>query len=144
MSEIGLEIKNLNNIINRNFKNLSSVKLLDEITDSNGYILVFLAKHSAEVITQKSIEGILGITRSTASTILSRMEKKELIKREVLSTDTRMKRILITEKGKSLCLKIDEEATAFNQDILKGFKDCEIKQFLSYVERMKKNMEGER
>ena len=73
MKEVGLEIKHLNNRINRNLKNLPSIKLLDEITGSNGYILSFLHKNQKQIITQKSIEKQLGITRSTASTILTRM-----------------------------------------------------------------------
>lgn len=143
MQDIGLEIKNLNNVINRNFKNLNTVKLLDEITGSNGYILGFLLKNKDKLITQKSIEKTLGITRSTASTVLTRMEKKELIRRETLESDSRVKRILVTEKGRDLSSKIDEEVKAFNACMMKDFTKEEIASFIEFIRRIKKNIGGQ-
>lgn len=102
MERLGLEIKRLNNLISRNISNLETISLLNEISNSNGFILRYIEEHEDEVITQKDIEKAFGITRSTASTVLSLMEKKELIVREVLKEDNRVKKVLITDKGKKI------------------------------------------
>ncbi|MDE5715157.1 MAG: MarR family transcriptional regulator [Anaeroplasmataceae bacterium] len=142
MKEVGLEIKNLNNLISRNFKNLPSIKLLNEITGSNGYILSYLHHNENQIITQKSIEKTLGITRSTASTILSRMEKKELIVREILNNDCRKKQIKITEKGRSLVLQTETEIHLFDQKLISDFTLEEIELLFEMFRRIKKNVEG--
>ncbi len=142
MKEVGLEIKHLNNRINRNLKNLPSIKLLDEITGSNGYILSFLHKKQKQIITQKSIEKQLGITRSTASTILTRMEKKELIVRETLENDSRKKQIKITEKGIDLAIQTEKEIKVFDQSLIAGFTTEEIATLFSFFDRIKNNVEG--
>lgn len=140
MYNLGLEIKNLNNVIHRNFANLKSVSLLDEITGSNGYILSFLCDHENELITQKKIEEMLGITRSTASTVLSRMEKNELITRETLSFDSRVKRIILTDKGRDMVSLVHQEVQEFEKTLIKGFSEEELQQFFDFIKKIKNNI----
>ncbi len=141
--DIGLEIKNLNNIIHRYFANLKTTKILDELTGSNGYILIYLMEHKDELITQKSIEEVLGITRSTASIVLSNMERNQLIQREILAQDSRMKRIHITDKGKALYDQMTTEKKEFEKKLKAGFSEEEVQQFLHMLHRMKKNIKEE-
>ena len=75
---LGLEIKKLNNLISRNISNLKTIAMLNEISNSNGFILRYIEEHENELVTQKDIEVAFGITRSTASTVLSLMEKKRI------------------------------------------------------------------
>ncbi|MDE7264221.1 MAG: MarR family transcriptional regulator [Anaeroplasmataceae bacterium] len=141
--DIGLEIKKFNNILHRNFANLKSIRVLNELTDSNGYILSYLMKHKDEIITQKRIEEALGITRSTASIVLSRMEKNQLIMKIPLERDSRSNQIHITEKGKLMCEAVNEEISEFEKLLQKNFTDEELELFLSFIERMKKNIKEE-
>lgn len=140
MSDIGLEIKNLNNMIHRHFANLKTTEILNELTGSNGYILVYLIEHKDELITQKNIEEVLGITRSTASIVLSNMEKNQFITREILQSDSRVKSIHITSKGKELYEMMTLEKIEFEQKLKKGFTEEEIDQFLNMIKRMKQNI----
>ena len=144
MYNFGLEIKNLNNIVHRNFANLNSVSLLDEMTGSNRYILSFLCEHCDELITQKKIEEMLGITRSTASTVLSRMEKNDLIQRIILPNDSRVKQIVITEKGKEIVSSVHQEICEFEEKLRKGFSEEELKQFSDFLKRIKNNIKEEK
>lgn len=143
MSDIGLEIKNLNNMIHRHFANLRTTEILNELTGSNGYILVYLIEHKDELITQKNIEEVLGITRSTASIVLSNMEKNQFITREILQSDSRVKSIHITSKGKELYEMMTLEKIEFEQKLKKGFTEEEIDQFLNMIKRMKQNIKEE-
>lgn len=144
MKHIGIEIRNLSNLISRNVANLKTILLLDEITGNNGFILCYLDNNSSKVVTQKDIEKALGITRSTASTVLSLMEKKELIKRETLENDSRVKKIIITNKGQELSSMIKKELEAFEKQLVNGFSKEEIHDFLNYLNRLKDNIGGER
>ena len=144
MERLGLEIKRLNNLISRNISNLETISLLNEISNSNGFILRYIEEHEDEVITQKDIEKAFGITRSTASTVLSLMEKKELIVREVLKEDNRVKKVLITDKGKKINSDIKKEIDQFELNLIKGFNAEELKQFLFYIDKLKENLKEEK
>ena len=143
MSDFGLEIKNLNNMIHRHFANLKTTEILNELTGSNGYIIIYLMKHQDELITQKNIEEVLGITRSTASIVLSNMEKNQLITREVLKTDSRIKSLHITSKGKELYETMTLEKNEFEEKLKKGFTEAEEELFLSFIRRIKQNIKEE-
>lgn len=140
MADIGLEIKNLNNMIHRYFANLKTTEILNELTGSNGYIIVYLMNHKDELVTQKNIEEVLGITRSTASIVLSNMEKNQIITREILPTDSRIKSIHITDKGKEIFDNMELERVELENKLRNGFSDEEIEQFLSFVKRIKINI----
>lgn len=144
MERLGLEIKRLNNLISRNISNLETISLLNEISNSNGFILRYIEEHEDEVITQKDIEKAFSITRSTSSTVLSLMEKKELIVREVLKEDNRVKKVLITDKGKKINSDIKKEIDQFELNLIKGFNDEELKQFLFYIDKLKENLKEEK
>ena len=143
MADIGLEIKNLNNMIHRYFANLKTTEILNELTGSNGYIIVYLMNHKDELVTQKNIEEVLGITRSTASIVLSNMEKNQLIKREILPTDSRIKSIHITDKGKEIYRNMELERVELENKLKNGFTDEEVEQFLSFIKRIKLNIKEE-
>lgn len=143
MRKIGLEIKRLNNLISRNFANLNTISMLNEISNSNGFILRYLEENENKVITQKDIELNFGITRSTTSTVLSLMEDKELIVREIMPNDNRVKKIIITEKGKKINKDIKNEINEFELKLIDGFNEREIEQFYNYIERMKNNINKE-
>ncbi len=140
MADIGLEIKNLNNIIHRHFTNLKTTKLLNELTRSNGYIIIYLVEHNGEIITQKDIEKVLGITRSTASIVLSNMEKNDLITRKIMINDSRCKSIHLTDSGKKLYEAMQIEKQTLEKKLKKGFSNEELIIFLDFVKRFKENL----
>ncbi len=141
--DIGLEIKNLNNMIHRHFTNLKTTEILNKLTGSNGYIIVYLMEHQNELITQKQIEEVLGITRSTASIVLSHMEENQLITRKILEQDSRIKSIHIMPKGMELYETMTREKIEFEAKLLQGFTSFELEQFVEYIRRMKKNIKEE-
>lgn len=141
--DIGLEIKNINNMIHRHFTNLKTTEILNKLTGSNGYIIVYLMEHQNELITQKQIEEVLGITRSTASIVLSHMEENQLITRKILEQDSRIKSIHIMPKGMELYETMTREKIEFEAKLLQGFTSFELEQFVEYIRRMKKNIKEE-
>lgn len=144
MADIGLEIKNVNNLISRGVCNLKTMSLLKEVTGSNGYILRYLKREKDQQITQKMIEQTMGITRSTASTVLSRMEKMDWIKREALVTDSRSRLVSITSKGLALCEQLEEELALFEKRLVKGFSEKELVEFVRLLNKIKENLKEEK
>ena len=144
MADIGLEIKNVNNLISRGVCNLKTMSLLKEVTGSNGYILRYLKREKDQQITQKMIEQTMGITRSTASTVLSRMERMDWIKREALVTDSRSRLVSITSKGLALCEQLEEELALFEKGLVKGFSEKELVEFVRLLNKIKENLKEEK
>lgn len=140
-THIGGRLKKLANIIKRNSLNLDSIKELEEITQTNGYIIGFIHRRYEEGIDvfQKDIENEFGITRSTASTVITLMEKKGLLFRENVAEDARLKKLILTNKAIELNKKVIKSLEEYDNKLLEGFSDEEINQLLNYLERIKNN-----
>lgn len=76
---VGMQLRSLNNLMMRYMKNSPAKKKTAQITGMNGWLIGYLAEHQDEDIYQKDFEERFSITRSTASKVLSLMEKKALL-----------------------------------------------------------------
>lgn len=141
-TRIGGKLRKLANIIKRNTLNLDTIKDLEEVTQTNYYIMGFIHNRCEAGIDvyQKDIENEFGITRSTASTVISLMEKKGLIKREVVLEDARLKKLILTNKAIELNDKVIQSLDEYDNKLLEGFSDDEVKQLLNFLERIKNNL----
>lgn len=137
---VGHEVRTLYNAIRRVIDNSPVKRKVDDITGTNARIIVYLADRDGRDIYQRDIEKEFAITRSTASKVLMLMEKKGLIKRLAVEHDARLKKIIITEKSKELAKLMCLDRLETEKMLTKGFTDEEIKQFLGYIERFKKNI----
>lgn len=138
--KIGMELRSLNNLIRRYFEFSSHKKEIETITGNNGWIIGFLSENEGREIYQKDLEDHFTITRSTASKVLSLMERKHLIERQAVIQDARLKRIVLTEKAKKLTGLMCMDAERMERTLLQGFTEEEVKKLYSYLERMKKNI----
>ena len=138
--KIGKEIIRVSNIVKRNFNNIESIKELNSISGTNGFIIKYIYDSKNDVY-QKDLEKEFLITRSTCSKILSLMEKKDLIIRQGVESDLRIKKLVLTDKAKELAKKVDLDIKKFEQNLLNGFSGEEVIDFMNYLEIIKKNME---
>ena len=76
----------------------------------------------------KEIAEYLGIENSTISGILDRMEKKELIERDIDKEDRRFVRIKLTKSGKELEGPVNKTIEDFNKEALSIFTKEEASQ----------------
>lgn len=140
---VGLELRSLNNLIRRYFEFSSHRKEIDTISGNNGWIIGFLAKNSGRDIFQKDLEEHFTITRSTASKVLSLMEQKDLIHRQAVAQDARLKKIVLTEKAEKVKELMSEDADRMEKVLVRGFSEEEKSILLSYLGRMKGNIAAE-
>lgn len=135
---VGYEIHTLDNMIGR------IIKLLIEkngITQMQSWIINYLYENPGEDVFQKDLESQFRIARSTATGILKLMEKKELLRREPVPSDARLKRLVLTEKGigKKLAIirSLDEIETLLKDQISQE----ELDTFFRVIHQMKRNIE---
>lgn len=103
--ELGLLIMRTATMIRRKADSNVYMNKVHKITGSNGWILGYLAEHEDEDVYQKDIEEKFCVTRSTVSKVLKGMESKGLLRRESVSSDARLKRLVLTEEaGRSITM----------------------------------------
>lgn len=136
------ELRSLSHLIYRFIENLPNKKLIESMTGTNGCIICYLAENSDHDVFQKDIEKAFGITRSTASKVINLMEQKGLVERQSVSYDARLKKIVMTDKSKSISHLMAEDMTLVESVLTEGFSPDEKKALCDYLKRMKQNLKS--
>lgn len=95
---IGHEIKVLNQVLQRKLIYSAKDKGVDKLTLMHGWIIAYLYDHCDEDVYQKDIENAFSIARSTVTSILKLMEKKNYITRESVESDARLKKLVLPKQ----------------------------------------------
>ena len=137
---LGFEMKCMSNMITGFIGEELTKAGFDEITVTHGWILGFLCRQTDSVVFQKDIENRFGMPRSTVANIMKQFEIKGYITRQSDEKDTRLKRVVVTEKG----IKVHEDTikciTHVNEIIEDGITEEERKAFKSLLDKMTENM----
>ena len=137
---IGGRLHRLSNQLRRAAANSESFRALESVTGNNGRIIVYLCHHQETDVFQKDIEKAFGVTRSTASKVLSLMEKKGLLLRQSVPSDARLKRLTLTERSKELSRQMEAESNAMDRRMLRGFTAEEEARLRGYLDRILANL----
>jgi len=111
-----------------------------DITGTNGQLISFLLEHENDPVYQKDIEKAFGITRSTASRVLSLMEKKNLIQRSSVAHDARLKRVTLTDRSRAFASVMFKRCEELEEQLFRGFSAEEEEMVLSFLQRMHDNL----
>lgn len=124
------------------FKNVNKrhKELGIDITPIQGTIIMAIYENN-EALCQKNLEAFVSCNKSTLSSILDTMEKKELIQRSNDEFDTRKKIILLTKKSKDLIEKIAEDKIELEKKMCRGFTVKEKEMLIKYLNQMLENLE---
>ncbi len=137
---IGHEIHVLSKRISRFIDN-SPVKMqIEDATGNNIWIIAFIARHSDTDVFQRDLEKQFGITRSTASKVVTLMERKGFLERKSVLGDARLKKLVLTERSWEVLDCIDAELVAIEAGLSKGFTPEELDQFFDYMHRVQENI----
>lgn len=136
------ELRSLSHLIYRFIENLPNKKLIESMTGTNGCIIGYLAENSDHDVFQKDIEKAFGITRSTASKVINLMEQKGLVERQSVNYDARLKKIVMTDKSKSISHLMAEDMALVESVLTEGFSPDEKKALCDYLKRMKQNLKS--
>ncbi|GAB5052862.1 MarR family winged helix-turn-helix transcriptional regulator [Pediococcus ethanolidurans] len=112
LSKYGRLVKHANNTLRRHIDTFAAGYGLTGVQLS---IIDFLGKYPQQMCLQRDIETEFAIRRSSATTLLQRMEKKGLILRLVAKDDARQKEIQLTKKAQPF--------VQLNRDYMKAQRD---------------------
>ena len=112
----------------------------DEATVMHGWILKYLHDNGDREIYQRDIEKQFGIGRSTVTTIIQLMEKRDLIRREAVEADARLKKVILTEKGKEYHDLVGATINDIIHKVMQGISDEEKQFFLGTFEKIEENL----
>lgn len=133
-----LILKNGNLINNARDGDLKSF----ELTETQSETVLFYAANAGKSIKELSVH--LEITQQAAKKLVDKLSSKGILKSEISEEDRRFTKIFLTEKGVELYKSLKEKGSSLGGRILKSFSDDEKKQLLSYLKKIKENIEAEK
>lgn len=137
---IGFEIRALNNQIKRDVEK-SKVFEYCKTTGLHGWAIGYFFENRDKDVFQRDFENHFSIRRSTASNILSCMEKNGLIIRESVDYDARLKKIILTERAVEIHKMITEDIKKREEKLKNGISEEELICFFGVLDKIKANLE---
>lgn len=139
---IGHEIKAVNHLMHRKMLECAAKNGIDKLTIMHGWIIAYLYNNQDKDIFQKNLEREFSISRSSVTNILQLMEKKGYIKRVSVENDARLKKIVLTDEGKSTKSSIDKTIISIEHEIDSVFSPEEKQTFLFLIRKLKAGISG--
>ena len=93
------------------------------------------------MIYQKDIEEELNMRSASVSTLLKKMEAQDFIRRERVSYDDRLKKILPTSHTVEMKEQVERHVALLEKRLTAGIGEEELRVFFDVLERMQENME---
>ena len=117
------------------FNNIKDLKL----TLGQPKVLDYLRQNDGAM--QKDIAQGCHIEAASLSTILNGMEKNGLITRNIDKYNRRNINIFMTEKGKEICKRIEQEFITIEKKAFYNFSEKEIQKLTEYMIKIYNNLE---
>lgn len=111
-----------------------------QITPTQMQIIDSIIHSKNQTIEQSALEEILNLRRATVSGVLQTMEKNNLLQRIQNKEDARAKKIVLTEKTKTLFLESEKRLQEIEKIITKNIEEEELQVFLNVISKMKMNL----
>ena len=92
-------------------------------------------------INQKDIEEELDIRSASVSALLKKMEEQDFIRREKVSGDDRLKKILPTSHTVEMKEQVERHIAMMEKRLTAGIEAEELKIFHDVLNKMQENME---
>ena len=137
---VGIEVRKVSHLIRRNLESRLTPAEVG-VTGMQRMVLQFLADHAGQDVYQRDIEAFFSIRRSTVTGILQLMEKNGLLVRQAVSSDARLKKLVLTPAGDALHRKTEADIQALERQALAGLTADEVEQFFSLLGKIQKNLE---
>lgn len=138
---IGLKIKMLDNVIQKQIYQLMSSEEYSDLTFMNFWIINFINEQKDREVYQKDIERQLSINRATASKMLTTMEKKGLIVRETSEVDGRLRKIVLKQKALSYYENNKGMIDDLERKMIEGISNQDLEAFQRVYDGIRRNLE---
>lgn len=138
---IGFEIHRSSRLVKRYLDNDATKLYIDKLTGTHGWAIGYLHHNSDRDIFQKDFEQEFNIRPSTASNILSLIEKNGLITRESVPYDARLKKIVLTQKAIDIHQIIENSFEKLENKLKDGISQEELEIFFKVIDKINNNIE---
>lgn len=101
-------------------------KELEEFNIGWGHFAILMALYNQEGRSQDSLAQSRGFDKTMITKSILRLEKEGLVYREIDEEDKRIKRLYLTEKGKTLKPELQKVGLKLNELLLQNFDKEEI------------------
>ncbi len=112
----------------------------DEVTLTHGWILKYLYDNRDQEIYQRDIEKHFALGRSTVTTIIQLMEKRDLVCRESVEWDARLKKVMLTEKGYQHHDHVVANISGLHKKMMVGISREEKERMLEIIDKISGNI----
>lgn len=102
--------------------------------------ITILTLSSEQDVFQRDLEHILKLRRSTISSLLNTLERKELIQRIPVPQDARLKKLVLTEEGRRIGALVYQVFSQTNDAMVEGFTQEEQDTLSSLLLRIEQNL----
>lgn len=138
---IGGLLRELTIAIHRNIGVELSEHELGDMKGPQSMALGYLIHASAQdEIYVKDLEKYMKIRKSTASELVSRLEKNGYVKTEKSQKDGRLKRLIVTEEGHAAHDRILQFLQEIDDRLVEGLSKEEVDTFVNLLNRLIQNM----
>ena len=110
----------------------------DNTSGIQGQLLGALAHAESEGrdVFQKDIERLFGSRRSSVNNVISTMEQNGYLNRVPVQEDARLKKLVLTEKGRTTEALIHTAIAEYENTLSAGFTEEELLLFRSFLKRL--------
>ena len=140
---IGAELHSIGNLIKRVSDNSCLCRYHREtgLTELQSRVIGFLHRNEGKDIFQKDIEKEFSIRRATVSVLLHSMEAKDLIIRESVPRDARLKKVILTERSREIASTAQQDVARFDMMLREGIPAEDMEAFFRVTEMIRYNIE---
>lgn len=138
---LSFELHRSSRLVKRYMDNDASKRYVEKMTGTHGWAIGFFYHNRDRDVFQKDFEQEFNIRRSTASNILSLIEKNGLIKRESVPYDARLKKITLTQKAIDVQGVVDKAFENLEGTMRQGISEEELEVFFRVIDKINNNLE---
>lgn len=137
-TQAGFLISQIKQIGGRVFEKFLAREQIDAFNGAQGKILYVLWQRDHISIVELS--ALVGLAKTTLTSMLDRMEESGLIERVPDANDRRKCILVLTGRARNLQEKYEQVSQEMNDIYFQGFCDEEIKEFEGYLQRVLNNI----
>jgi len=115
----------------------------EERLGRNGFMITYILSRKEDTY-QRDIENYYKLRRSTVTIALKKMEQNGLITRESVESDSRLKKIVVTEKAKKLHELFIERMNVIESELKNQLTEEEINNFYSVAGKLKEILDDKK
>ena len=139
--KLGFELHRASRMVKRYLDGDATKLYVEKMTGTHGWAVGYFYNNRHRDVFQKDFEQEFDIRRSTASNILSLMEKNGLIIRESVPYDARLKKITLTDKALEVQSVVNKSFDRLESTMKENISEEELDVFFKVLDKVCINLE---